>query len=115
MPMRRIAPESACVAPVMTLMSVDLPAPFWPMRAWISPARMSKLTSSSAATPGYRLHRPQAWKTSRSTGSPDGTGTTPVEGGLVLTGLDGRGGVALVKESVVLLDELGDFLAGQNL
>ena len=29
-------------------MRVDLPEPFWPMSAWISPARMSIDTSSSA-------------------------------------------------------------------
>jgi len=33
-------------------MSVDFPAPFSPIRAWISPARMSKETSFRAVTPG---------------------------------------------------------------
>src|SRR5688572_28876719 len=33
-------------------MSVDLPAPFSPTRAWISPGRRSNETSSSARTPG---------------------------------------------------------------
>src|SRR4030042_54613 len=33
-------------------MSVDLPAPFSPTTACTSPARLSKLTSSSAVTPG---------------------------------------------------------------
>ena len=33
-------------------MSVDLPAPFSPTSAWISPLFRSKLTPSSARTPG---------------------------------------------------------------
>src|ERR687895_2944608 len=33
-------------------MRVDLPAPFSPRRAWTSPLRRSKLTSSFATTPG---------------------------------------------------------------
>ncbi len=35
--------------------SVDLPAPFLPTRAWISPRRTSKETPSSARTPGNVL------------------------------------------------------------
>src|SRR5258706_519557 len=36
-------------------MSVDFPAPFSPMRASTSPRRNSRLTPSSANTPGKRL------------------------------------------------------------
>src|SRR5205807_3766423 len=36
---------------VMTLMSVDLPAPFSPTRAWTSPALKSNETTLSARTP----------------------------------------------------------------
>jgi hypothetical protein len=36
-------------------MSVDLPAPFSPQIAWISPARTCSVTSSSALTPGKVL------------------------------------------------------------
>src|SRR5580704_1240025 len=51
----RISPLSGWTAPVMTLMSVDLPAPFSPTIACTSPARSSNETSSSARTPGYDL------------------------------------------------------------
>ena len=40
-------------------MSVDLPAPFSPNRAWTSPARKSKLTSSLATMPGKLLTMPR--------------------------------------------------------
>src|ERR1700689_773495 len=41
--------------PVTILISVDLPAPFSPIRAWISPALRSSETLSSALTPGKVL------------------------------------------------------------
>src|SRR5688572_18636869 len=41
--------------PASSLIRVDLPAPFSPHNAWISPACRSKLTSLSATTPGKRL------------------------------------------------------------
>src|SRR3989442_11050464 len=41
--------------PPRTLISVDLPAPFSPTSAWISPEWRSKETRSSASTPGKRL------------------------------------------------------------
>src|SRR5687767_9271251 len=40
-------------------MRVDLPAPFSPTRAWISPASTVRLTSSSALTPGNVLVIPR--------------------------------------------------------
>ncbi len=45
-------PESAVTAPVITLISVDFPAPFSPSSACTSPARSSNETPFSACTPG---------------------------------------------------------------
>ncbi len=45
-------PESAASAPEATAISVDLPAPFSPTRAWTSPARTSRSTDLRARTPG---------------------------------------------------------------
>src|SRR5918999_2881462 len=39
-------------------MSVDLPAPFSPRRAWISPGRTPRSMWSLASTPGYRFVTP---------------------------------------------------------
>src|SRR3979411_1829477 len=47
-----ISPESAGCAPARIFISVDLPAPFSPTRACTSPALTSKVTPSSARTPG---------------------------------------------------------------
>src|SRR6185437_9345166 len=41
--------------PATNFPSVLLPAPFSPQSAWHDPRAMSKLTSSSACTPGKRL------------------------------------------------------------
>ena len=41
----------ACTTPAMILPSVDLPAPFSPTSAWISPAAIATLTSASARAP----------------------------------------------------------------
>jgi hypothetical protein len=46
-----------------SLIKVDLPAPFSPQSAWISPARRSKLTFLSATTPGNFLTIFSAWRT----------------------------------------------------
>src|ERR1700722_3576830 len=54
-PPNSMVPRSGCCAPERILISVDLPAPFSPSRAWISPERTSKPASSSAWTPGNRL------------------------------------------------------------
>src|SRR6266542_1613510 len=45
-----ILPPSGWCAPVMTLMRVDLPAPFSPRRAWTSPASRSNDTPCKART-----------------------------------------------------------------
>ena len=54
-PSRRISPRSPDEAPVMILISVDLPAPFSPISAWISPGSTRKSTFSSALTAGVAL------------------------------------------------------------
>src|SRR5271166_3256964 len=51
-PPRRISPASGAIIPDKTLIMVDLPAPFWPTSAWISPRPSTKATPSSASTPG---------------------------------------------------------------
>src|SRR4051812_30447659 len=58
-------PESGVTAPVMTLMSVDFPAPFSPINAWTSPGRSSKETDFSAWTPAYDLLISIAWRMGR--------------------------------------------------
>src|SRR5215216_1817824 len=47
------SPPSGSTAPVMILISVDLPAPFSPMSACTSPARSSSDALLSACTPAY--------------------------------------------------------------
>src|SRR5918994_2192470 len=59
-------------------MSVDLPAPFSPIRAWTSPRRSSSVTSSLATTPGNRLVIPS--RTTRGGGVlPPASSVTPVD------------------------------------
>src|SRR5947208_16136594 len=57
-PASRTSPASGTTPPPSTFTSVDLPAPFSPTSAWISPARTSKSTASSARTPGYDFDSP---------------------------------------------------------
>src|ERR687889_2465728 len=54
-PATSIVPASGATAPVMILISVDLPAPFSPTSACTSPAHRSKDTPRSARTPAYDL------------------------------------------------------------
>src|SRR6478752_1422122 len=51
-------PESTLYTPVSALMSVDLPAPFSPIRACTSPGNRRKSTVSSALTPGNVMEIP---------------------------------------------------------
>ena len=53
-----MVPASAECMPDRMLISVDLPAPFWPTSAWTSPGRIASDTSSSARTPGKRFGQP---------------------------------------------------------
>src|SRR5918992_1647916 len=50
-PSIRIVPRSGWCTPASTFISVDLPAPFSPTTAWISPASQSRLTPCSTSTP----------------------------------------------------------------
>jgi len=50
-PFTSIVPEVNATTPAITFVSVDLPAPFSPTSAWISPRRSSKSTFSIAGTP----------------------------------------------------------------
>ena len=56
-PSRRISPLSGRRMPSMMFISVDLPAPFSPARAWISPLRSSNSTPRSARTGPKDLDR----------------------------------------------------------
>ena len=51
LPAISIVPEVSVTTPAMTLVRVDLPAPFSPTSAWISPSRRSKSTLSIAGWP----------------------------------------------------------------
>ena len=51
-PRHRISPASGRAAPYTSFVSVDLPAPFSPSSAWISPARTVRSTASLASVPG---------------------------------------------------------------
>jgi hypothetical protein len=53
-----IVPASGGSAPASTFMSVLLPAPFSPMRAWTCPAWSSKVTPSSAMVAPKRFSIP---------------------------------------------------------
>jgi hypothetical protein len=50
-PSSTMRPSSGCTTPAMTLMRVDLPAPFSPMSAWMRPRSHAKCARSSARTP----------------------------------------------------------------
>src|SRR5258706_262324 len=56
-----IVPASGWWAPVMSLMSVDLPAPFSPSNAWTSPWRKSNETPLSARTAPKDLVMEVSW------------------------------------------------------
>src|SRR6478752_6541664 len=58
LPSTRISPSLGRRSPARICMSVDLPAPFSPTTAWISPARKPTWTRSSARTPGNLLVTP---------------------------------------------------------
>ena len=45
-------PDVGTTAPDTHLMSVDLPAPFWPTRQWTWPASTTRSTPWSAFAPG---------------------------------------------------------------
>src|SRR5882762_1492674 len=57
-PAKRTRPRSGRRSPASWLISVVLPAPFGPMMAWVSPSRISRLTSSHASSAPKLLERP---------------------------------------------------------
>src|SRR3954463_12103409 len=57
---RRTVPALALSSPERRLISVDLPAPFGPMTAWISPTWTSSDTPATARSPPKRFSRPRA-------------------------------------------------------
>src|SRR5471030_3096773 len=63
-PLMAISPPSGWCAPVMILMSVDLPAPFSPSSAWTSPACKSNDTPLSARTAPKDLATDESWSRS---------------------------------------------------
>ena len=63
LPLLRSSPRSGASRPQNKFMSVDLPAPFSPMMAWTSPARIPILTSDSARTGPKLRDTPAASKT----------------------------------------------------
>ena len=50
-PSQMTSPAVAAMTPVRSLMSVDLPAPFSPTMAWISPGSKARSTGFSACVP----------------------------------------------------------------
>src|SRR5690606_986820 len=114
-PSSSTVPASGRSTPVSSLISVDLPAPFWPISAWISPARRHRPAPSSATVAPQRLRRPCAcstWLTATSpadaaaragTGPACGSGDSDASGpGSVLAG--GQFGLGLVLGEHALLD-----------
>src|SRR5581483_1159504 len=72
-PLIRMSPLSLGCAPARIFIRVDLPAPFSPSRAWTSPFRTVRETSSRARTPGYCL---LMWRISRAGGAVSGVAVT---------------------------------------
>ena len=56
-PMVTVPADGACT-PLRIFRMVDLPAPFSPSNAWISPGQITRSTSSSARTPPKRIETP---------------------------------------------------------
>ncbi len=80
-------PSVSDTTPAMTLVRVDLPAPFSPTSAWISPSARLKSTPSIAGTPPYELRRLAQFEDRRghaamslsmsASGEPDAAGPVP--------------------------------------
>src|SRR3954468_3023958 len=60
-PFTSMVPAFGAYMPLNTRMSVDLPAPFSPTSAWISPLSTSRLASSLATIGPNRLTMPASW------------------------------------------------------
>src|SRR5215472_10232635 len=63
-PLSSTCPWSGASEPAAIAIRVDLPAPFSPSRAWISPARAAKVTPVSASTPSKLLRTAASRSTS---------------------------------------------------
>src|SRR5699024_28048 len=113
-PSSMTVPASSSCAPAITLVSVDLPDPFSPTRAWMVPRRSRKETSSSARTVP-KVFVTASTRTASSGSTASGRSVVIVAG--VLRGhvdpgfvavddlvLDGDRGVALDPEVGALLD-----------
>src|SRR5918992_1887060 len=59
-PSSSIVPASGSISPARTFARVDLPAPFSPQRARISPRRTSRETPRTARMPPYDLAMPDS-------------------------------------------------------
>src|SRR6267378_934298 len=103
-PFRRIRPASLWYTPARIFISVDLPAPFSPTSAWISPARRSKRQLRSAWTPGKSLLIPSI-STSR---SPTASGTTPPTGRIGAVADPRRPHPVLARSFGLLVQQRGD-------
>ena len=79
-PSTLMVPSSGFCTPYRIFISVDLPAPFSPTRAWIVPARMVMSMSWLATTPGNRLPMPRssmAWPVAAGAGGSTTVVTVP--------------------------------------
>src|SRR5699024_1649763 len=116
-PSRVTVPASSSCAPAITLVSVDLPDPFSPTRAWMVPRRTRKETSSSARTVPKVLVTPSTWTARSAVSRPTASGRSVVIVAGVLRGhvdprlvavddlvLDADRGVALDAEVGALFD-----------
>src|SRR5579883_2684473 len=59
-PFHRMVPPLGACTPVSSLIRVDLPAPFSPTIAWISPFSKARSTDFSACVPVKRLSSPRS-------------------------------------------------------
>src|SRR4051794_36486764 len=116
-PSNSIRPESLAYTPVSTLISVDLPAPFCPIRACTSPRATSKRASRSAGTPRNCLLMPCI--ESRGAGRSATVAFFPEDGApnRARAGSTGpnRGSGAAGRSSVGLADVVGRVVLGEQL
>src|SRR3954454_7432813 len=74
------------------LISVDLPAPFSPSRAWISPRRSWRSTASLAVSAPKRLVMPRSSSASPAASASDGDTSANVRPASLLDGVGHRDG-----------------------
>src|SRR4051794_27832155 len=114
-PSNSMRPESIAYTPVSTLMSVDLPAPFCPIRACTSPRATSNRASRNAGTPRNCLLMPcmESRSSGRSaTDGPSFLGRTTVP----MPAAPGPTGARCCRcGSVGLVDVVGGVVLGEQL